>query len=377
MTPFVARRKRVFICSIALLALTVGCNPNVDPNTALDTFCNNAGCVSAKKFSAAMDAQLQGKVTGYVSIVGGGLPVIVTYGDARTSTDAPARKMDTDVPINVASVSKFLTSIRVLQSMAAHNLTIDSKIAPFLPPDWQLGANVNSITFRDLLTHRAGFRNGDQNATYDSLKQQIATNINLTDKATAKYNNLNFALFRVLLPYMEGFNDPGAAARATATANFYGDTMRQHVFQPVGVSNVACKPQNNSHPALAYPFPPGNAHGYDWGDWTLTCGGGGWVLSASDLFKVLLARVGGTTLLTDAQKTLMDSNCLGWDCSVQNQTDFVGKNGLLFGANSGLETFVGIFKGNMMVILLVNSNPGPNITSIVVKAFGQAGVAHP
>jgi len=62
---------------------------------------------------------------------------------------------------------------------------------------------------------------------------------------------------------------------------------------------------------------------------------------------------------------------------VQTQTDYVGKNGLLVGAPTGgfeLNTFIGIFKGKLPVVLIVNSDPGQNITGLVATAFAGAGV---
>ena len=41
--------------------------------------------------------------------------------------------------VNVASVGKMFTTIAVLQSLARHHLSIDSRIWPFLPPDWVKG----------------------------------------------------------------------------------------------------------------------------------------------------------------------------------------------------------------------------------------------
>jgi CubicO group peptidase (beta-lactamase class C family) len=310
----------------------------------------------------------------------GALAVISKDGKARTAADPPSLAMDTDVPTNIASLSKVLTTIGVLQSLAKHNLTIDSKISPFLPPDWTQGANIGTITFHDLLTHSAGFRdNGNgSNTTYAVLKQQIADGVKLADKSTPLYDNLNFAIFRELLPYMEGFNDPGPATRPAATAAFYINYMRQHVFQPLGVGNADCKPAAGSHPVLYYPPPPiGAAPGIEAGDWTLACGGGGWVLTAGDLYKVMLDLAGGHTLLTDAQKTQMNTKCLGWDCSVQTQNGFVGKNGLLQFGNASVETFFGVFKGSVPVVLIVNSVPPANITTVVVNAFNNATVPHP
>jgi CubicO group peptidase (beta-lactamase class C family) len=160
--------------------------------------------------------------------------------------------------------------------------------------------------------------------------------------------------------------------------------MRQNVFQPVGITNANCKPTLGTNPMLSYPPPPvGPTHGTDWSDWTLICGGGGWVLSVDNLYRILLSLASGTSLLSEAQRTLMASNCLGWDCSVQMQTDFVGKNGLLPDPNGSgrvwLWTFFGIFKGFVPVVVVVNSDtPGTaNITGIVVGAFANATVPHP
>ncbi len=348
---------------LAWLALIGGFNTNL----AADS-CDQLGCVSVSRFSVSLDSQLQGKVVGYVSMVGART---VEYGWARTDADPPNRKMSTDVPINVASVSKLLTAIGVLQSLARHHLSIDSKIAPFLPPDWIHGANMDTITFRQLLTHRAGFRDGSM--SYEGMEQQVKRGVQLADQQKAVYNNLNFALFRVLLPYMEDFSDPGPATRAQATANFYVSYMRQHVFQPVGVTDADCKPQPHSNPALYYRFPPGDTHGAPAGDSTLLCGGVGWVLTASDLFKVVESLIHDTRLLTKAQKRQMNEDCLGWDCSVTGQSGFRGKNGIWFFGNgvSG-QSFVGIFKDKLGVVLLINSQPPGNITSVVLKAFKDA-----
>jgi hypothetical protein len=79
---------------------------------------------------------------------------------------------------------------------------------------------------------------------------------------------------------------------------------------------------------LTYPVPPVSP-GYDWGDYTAICGAGGWSLKASDLFKVINDLATGTTLLTNDQKLLMTSNCLGWDCAVRGDCPdpYVCKNG--------------------------------------------------
>ena len=134
--------------------------PSVQSNP--DTVCDGTGCISLKKFSENIDSELQGKVVGYVSMIGS-TPIISTYGQARTAANPPATAMGTSIPSNIASLSKVLTTVSVLQWLASHNLTVYAKISSYLPPDWTQGPNIDTITFKDLLTYRAGFRNDENN----------------------------------------------------------------------------------------------------------------------------------------------------------------------------------------------------------------------
>ncbi len=343
---------------LVLLIVSVSCNPSSDP----DTTCDPYGCISLSKFAKKILNALDGKVAGYAIMVGGTFPL--TGGLARTTADAPSYAMGISSQINIASSSKVLTTIGVLQLLAKNNLTIDDKIAPYLYPDWLKGPNVDTITFRELLTHRAGFRvdcNGDK-TTYDVLKLQIMIGVLLSDKATPQYNNCNFAIFRELIPVMEGGTVRDAVvampgfARGILSAGFYIDYMNKHVFNPLGLSDQKCYPDSGG--ALSYPFPTGATHGTDWGDWTNSCGGGGWVMSASDLFAVINDLASGNVLLTEAQKDEMNSNCLGWDCSVRSDCPnppYVCKNGDLGSSGKYVWTYVGIFKCDVPVVVIVNS----------------------
>jgi CubicO group peptidase (beta-lactamase class C family) len=373
------RLRRIIGTALAAVVATATLTACEKGSFDLDRVCDDNGCISLSKFAGNIDQALGSQAVGYVSIVGA-LAHLKEYGQARTTADAPARAMEADLPMNMASVSKVLTTIGVLQSLKANNLTIDSKISPYLPPDWTKGPNINTISFKDLLTHSAGFRvDGDgAKTTYDILKTQIQTGVTMADKADPKYNNLNFAIFRELLPFMEGFNDPGEPTRATATANFYVNYMKTHVFNPVGATYAECKPTGKPNQLLVYAGPGTNASGTAGGDWTAACGGGGWVTSPADLYKVMISLAGSTTLLTAQQKKDMNDNCLGWDCSVSTQMNFVGKNGSVgMGSGRRMWSFIGIFKGTVPVVLTVNSDLNDNITNIVAKAFANAAVPAP
>jgi len=358
-------------CAIALLALAAGAAAGSE-----DRVCDRQGCISIQRFSDGVTRRLEGRVVGFVSIVGRDDPRIVAYGAARTTADPPARRMTADVPVNVASVSKLLTAIAVLQVLSARHLDIDAPIAPYLPADWPRGPNVDTITFRDLLTHRSGFRSDSNRTSYADLEQQIAGGVLPKDKRRVSYNNKNFALFRVLLPALNGRRDPGPQQREAETARAYIEYMREHVFEPVGIHHADCKPAPDDPPVLYYPVPPGNASGVEAGDWTLTCGGGGWVLTANDVYRVMHSLLHDENLLTVPQKELMMKYCLGLGCSTRSQRNFRGKDGFLFydGGKVAVENFAGIFKDNVIVVLVMNSNPGPRVTDIVQDAFIAARV---
>jgi len=392
-----ARRSSLVIALVAAITLSVG----VPASPAASIACDPSGCISVSRFSANISKALHNKVVGYVSIVGGARTMF--EGQARTSADPPRTAMLPDLPTNIASVTKVLTTIAVVQSLAKHGLTLDTKIWPYLYRDWHRGPLINTITFRDLLTHAAGFRAncGGSNTTYAILKQQIASGVKKSDMVDSSgnrvhaYNNCNFAIFRELLPQMErrSIRLQPESVRAAQSAAFYIAYMNEHVFKPVGVPTRACRPPkgpNNMgtyrYPAmLSYPFPAGTTHGNDWGDWTLACGGGGWVLSAGDLYRVVNDLARGHALITAAEKAEMNAsapNCIGWDCSVRNDCPDPNlcKNGDLSDGNVSVWTYAGILKCNVPVVVIVNSvlpalyQDNEDIIGLVKDAYNWAKV---
>ena len=78
-------------------------------------------------------------------------------GQARTSADPPALPMSPDLVTDIASVSKTMTAMAMLQLLAKDGLPINTKISPYIYSDWTQGANISQLTFQELLTHSSGF----------------------------------------------------------------------------------------------------------------------------------------------------------------------------------------------------------------------------
>ena len=302
----------------ASLASLAGCNdaPLTPRNCAGDE------CLDLEAFSAGIQKGMEGQAVGYaLSVVSNGLVIDqIGVGNNRTAADG-AQAMRSDDRMNVASVNKTVTAIAVLRLLAKRNLTPDSTIAPYLPPGWTRGAGVSTITFRQLLTHTSGLRPATCGGAYfgedyQSLRNMIATGLNGSAGNYQKgycYVNGNFALFRIILPYLNGFDGTGVSDMAAATSAAYLAVIRDEVAGPAGLAapDLRCKPRGGSQP-LFYPFPAGNTAGSDFGDWTPVCGGGGLHLSAEDLATLLYRLRNTSDLLTPAQRNEMYDGLLGW-----------------------------------------------------------------
>ena len=359
---------------------------NTPPDIAA---CDSQGCISEAKLTANICGTLANHVVGYSCEVGGMAP---QYGGlARTATDTPQTPMTPDLVTNIASVSKTMTATAILQILAKDGLTIETKISKYLYPDWVQGPNVNQITFHELLTHSAGFSQLPNNAcgndiTYSALEGIVAGGVTSSNIGQPEYGNCNFALLRELMPALLGqplTNLPNGAQRAQASSNLYISYVNANVFQPVSVPVSACKPPSGTNYILSYPYPAGTTAGDSWGDWSLMCGSGGWVISGDDIFRVVNDLATGNTLLTSAEKQQMFSDCLGWDCAVRSDcpSPYVCKNGDLTNGNGiNVWTYAGVLKCNVPVVVVVNSplpapwQPGEDIIGLVANALKQSAV---
>jgi len=232
---------------------------------------------------------------------------------------------------------------------------------------------VDTITFRELLTHLAGFRldSGRVFETDDAAREQIRQGVKQADKHEADYNNINFTIFRDMLPFMEGAPDPGPAARAAAADRLFITYVQRHVFDPVGVKDATCAPVRNA--MLLYPpAAAGTAHGRQVPVGSSACSAGGWFMTPASMRRVLEGLISGNSLLSSSQRRQMDDNCLGWDCSIADQAGYRGKEGGFSDRSVGLQTFFGIVAGTIPVVVATNSNLGESISAIVQTALPAA-----
>jgi hypothetical protein len=288
------------------------------------TACDSQGCISEAKLQANICYRLANHVVGYSCLVGSLRPIF--GGLARTAVNPPSTPMAPSLLTNIASASKTMTATGILQLLAKNGLTIDMKISRRIYSDWKQGPNINQLTFKNLLVHTSGFGQLPNSAcandiTYAALAAIVANGVRAADIGVPSYGNCNFALLRELMPALLNqplTNIPNGKQRARRSSAMYINYLQSQVFEPVGVQDSSCSPPANASEILSYPYPAGSTSGTDWGDWSMKCGSGGWILSANDIFDVIDDLANGQALLTGAERQQMVDDCLGWDCAVRH-----------------------------------------------------------
>jgi D-alanyl-D-alanine carboxypeptidase len=286
------------------------------------------------------------------------------YGSARNKADGDLG-FTLNKKINMASVSKYLTAIAVMQLMDERNLDITAKVADWLPPSWTPGLGVANLTFGDLLSHASGLASVNSNFSstlcYSCLRSVIANGV--VNPKTRNYLNANFALFRVLIPSLwKGL--PGAPAispvlDSASTEQLYIQYMQDKVFEPIGITGADCEPEARATSTLYYATTDGDAtNGAFYNSWTSLAGGGGYFLSAMQMARVLAYYRHTEVLLSNEQRKIMEDNRFGFnlgDNTREIHGTYYSKNGSIINNGQGVVTEIAVLPNGIEVVTLFNS----------------------
>ncbi|WP_018627722.1 serine hydrolase domain-containing protein [Niabella aurantiaca] len=308
-------------------------------------------------------------------------------GSTPAAGDMPA---NVDAYVNIASVTKTLTAITTIKLLEKRKLGINTKIGMWLPKSWAQHEDIKNLTFKDLLTHSSGIRGS--NTSWDTLKKVVSSPIT-APKKPASYSNINFALFRAMLPKI---NNPVAFGNwelALSEKDFdswmskeYIALVQEYVFDKAGLGIRNCKPVENKTFQMLNEA-PARLEGRSHGDWTELCGGGGFVLTTTDLARIIVFLTHTEELLSKQQKQMMDNERLGWNgvFAVTGGTAY-GHGGALYVDRNGvkgpqigdigLQTLIIKLPANVELALSINSvgEGWRNTNSIVKEAYNASWV---
>ena len=291
---------------------------------------------------------------------------------ARRPADG-GRGWNPDRRMNIASVSKFVTAVAMVDLLDRRNIDPKTSIAQWLPAYWSRGANVNNITFEMLMTHSSGFNNSGSTA-FATMRQMVASGVTANLPTSFTYENTNFGLQRILIATLGGYvnrnmdmgnvglND---AMWDAATRAAYADYVSKNVFAPAGIANAGFDKTANT--ALAYSISGGAA--WNSGDLSWRAGSGGWHLSVDEILDVAAAYLYSGKIVSTSRASSSIGKMYGFDGRWNTPAGLVyHKNGSWreqadcpVGQRQE-QSLLLVMPGNMEMALLVNSPVGPSCT---------------
>ena len=277
-----------------------------------------------------------------------------------------------DTVFQSGSLGKQFTSALVMLLVKDGKLSLDAPISKYLPETPQ---SWETITIRHLLTHTAGL--GDTYQRLDMRKDYTAAELLKIDGELPvllrpgemfAYSNMGYQVLGFLCTKVGG--------------KFYGDQLRERIFQPIGMSTRIINERDIVlHRAAGYARVEGEIKNQDWVSPSLNSSAeGGLYLTAHDLALWDLALYGESPLDSAIKKaswtpvTLNDNSTypygFGWDLKPVNGHQTIAHSGSWQGFNTFISRFV---DDKLTVIVLTNiSDARPGMI-----AHGVAGLYVP
>jgi len=303
-------------------------------------------------------------------------------GSRRLAVDGGALPFTTHTYAGTASAAKTITATGIIKALHARALTVDAKVAPFLPSCIERGPGISTLTFRQLLSHSSGLQGGRSEAAkqgrssscdgsdpFDCLLKILKEG--RTHPTTYDYNNKAYDLFRFLVPLVD---DPEGAkgqfelhkCKNTAgvlnrkLAEKFATYIFDEVLDPAG-AKASFKPSGDY--ALNYDFKNQKLKGFAPQDeYFLRSGSGKLTMPVVDYVRFLSALDRGEIIPRSLVASMKGTpgNRLGFD------TDFAGRAGPYTWKNGGCpdwenkgrscSTIAMIFPGDTQVYIAVNSS---------------------
>jgi len=335
--------------------------------------------IDVTKMGEELHAALKDNVRGYAfQVRKGGQPIYTLIWDWARSPNQGAVGWTLDTRMHVASVGKLITAIAATKMLDERNLSFDTKIGPYIPSYWNVGNNAADITFRELLTHRAGFTDANYDGNYPTFKRQIEQGV--AANPSGNYTNGSFSLVRVLNATMTGAVPKSWVAPFGATGVFrdalwdrltsqaFEQYVANKVFAPAGVMGVSSTATNGS--AFAYAT-RSDLSGWNSGELQTELGGVGFRVSVNDMLNVMgTFRRKGTIVSPQKAQQALDAS-LGIDSVEETPAGKIYvKNGWWGGggqdgASWHVEQAVAAFlPDDMEAVILCNSNVGAQGASL-------------
>ena len=324
-------------------------------------------------------------------------------GRRRLAIDGQNLPFTTTTYAQTASAAKTISAAAMIKALDDRGLSVDSRVAPFLPDCVEQGPGVSTLTFRQILNHTSGLPGGKKSGTgtscngqdpYDCLMKILREG--RTQSRAKDYNNKAYDLTRLLVPLVSDTASTTATFELHHCKNTAGVLNRKvserfarylfdEILGPVG-ARASFYPQSNF--ALNYRCLPrvtacepqvrGAAPRLDF---ILRSGSGKLTISAVDYVRFLSALDRGLIIPKGLVNTMKGTpgNRLGFDTAWDGKAgEYHWKDGGcpdFDGKGRGCSTLAMVFPSDVQAYVTINSSNNAytgSLTSILAGAFDGA-----
>lgn len=309
-------RKVFFNCRICIATLLCASSSICSQDLKLFKDSLQGKTLSVSKWASSLDTIFENKAAGWAYQVVKDNKVVFSRqgGYAVLPVDMQDGKgvpFTVSTVMHIASISKAITALGMAKLLGEKKLSWDEKVSKYLPSAWKLHPGFADLTIRQLMRMESGL-NAPLNvvtSSVDTLKLLLEKGPDETRVGKFNYQNTSYGLLRIITAYLLGYrelsDDASDSIKAVAIANLYINYVKEKIFKPAGVVNVACK-METADPAFMYAYPHNNLSGVisgvgtDKGDGDLSvyAGGFGWYISVSDLARLFQQVFGSRTILS-------------------------------------------------------------------------------
>ena len=221
------------------------------------------------------------------------------FGHADLENMVPAKP---DSSFRMASVTKTFTSFALLQLVEAGKINLDAEVQTYVPyfprKKWP-------VTVRQVLGHLAGISHYKNSAAEEHIKEPkntreavaIFQDFDLVAEPGTRYNYSTY-----------GYNLLGAVIEG-ASGQSYGDYVKSHVFEPLGMDNSRMDNPADIIPnrIRGYRIVTGLLKNSEYVDVSSRFAGGGTRSTALDLIKYAQGIIGGKLVIDRTQREMFTS----------------------------------------------------------------------